>query len=205
MYLERVLGATRVYARAELLDDYLQRILKHHIKKLGSGFETIVFAHPTLSDVVVCICPNDSGKAAWARACMKASHNPYLPVIHQISRAALAFGAKDYTFAVIFCEKLQKANVNVILAHYGALFSDFRSGKPGRYLQDHLENYDDAVREAFNLVASGYPKFRIDLHENNYMMRQGAWVVINDPWLNWRNRDRSLDSLEVHYESIPGS
>ena len=194
----------RIYAKAELVDDYLNQLVKKGVKKLGQGQDALVFQHPTLSNVVVKLCRMESASVLWARVCIQhASSNPWLPRIHGIYSCKLRNSKDTYNgfrkiSALIFSEKLSSASAPDIEKALGKPLFDFLAEED---MEDAFKNRPDPglrlvkailtkikdpkLVEAVLLLSRRPPKVLNDLGKKNYM-RRGHQVVFNDPWFRWK-------------------
>ena len=184
----------RVYAKAELIDDYLKRLVAQKIKQIDLGGEARVFQHPTLSNVVVKLFESPYGQVRWAQACIRNSTNPYLPKILSICKAKLRYDAtssKTISYYLVFSEKLTPLKNRVplykILGTYlGNWFCetdnparDLRADSTARRLFGELK--DRKLKLALELAIKKPSNCEFDLTTKNFMLR-GSTLVLTDPW-----------------------
>ena len=185
--------AERIYAKAELIDKYLKRLVSKKIEHIGTGTEQMAFQHPTLPNVVVKLMGRRAGFGEWAMLCHKNQSNPYLPKIYSINAVKLRHDPKgeDRNHLLIFTEKLESLSLYSdpeIEQTFGTpLFVWLtKQTKPAqtKVFKSFLARVKDRkLREAIGLAAFKQPSTcAFDISLDNVMLR-GSTPVINDPWI----------------------
>ena len=180
----------RVYAAAELIDDYLKRILRDKIQVLGSGAEGTVFQHPTHPNIVVKIAPRFSGSYSWAEESKKHKDNPFFLRIHGIFEVKLRHTRQgnEIGYCLIFMEKLKPiTNALTLDAIFGAAFLEWlqQSHNPKRslFLKYVEEVKDPDAKVALVTIVLHRPShILVDITYSNILLR-GNQPVFVDPWL----------------------
>lgn len=179
----------RVYAKTELINDYLKRLVTKKIKTIGLGVEAMVFQHPTLPNVVVKLMGRHAGFADWAAVCLKHQNNPHLPKVYSMCSVTMKHikNGDDKYHYLVFTEKLQPVNGEIIEKGIGIDFfqwlCDTTQPKPSKYLPYLEEVSDPQLRSALLLAFKKPSGIIFDLSWENMMLRGGSQLVINDPWL----------------------
>lgn len=147
-------------------DDLVWVAERNGLKKLGSGYYSKVFEHPSAPGLVIKFCCSDEDEAsitylAWARA----HPGPHVPVIHHLLRGS------GYHVSVM--NKLYPLDGNNMVEYdkYMSYYSDY-----GR----HADVFGPArvaleIKEFFSDIAGW------DLHNENVMQDANGVMVITDP------------------------
>lgn len=189
---------------AERLQNYVKRLKKLGIKRLGGGSFANVFQHPTLPDVVVkLLVENDWGYEQYVKFSQKNPANKYVPKILQVVNADQAFDKKHEAdvenLRLIFMEKLQPAldddylefandcsatlylKGNANFARMDSAINYMNSVSTWVQLSTQKKDPQLAALAQFIVKTRGKRGAALDMHSGNIMMR-GNQVVVTDPF-----------------------
>ena len=163
-------------ASMETLSQYRKRLSKLKVKKLGGGWFSDVYQHPTLPDVAVKIVHRKDPKyVEYARECMSLQ-NPWLPRVYGIETREVQWKGKAITLTFVFLEKLKRAKYldrveSVKKFSRSAIdFDDVNWRRVRR-------NKDPEIRQVGKLLTKLEAN---DLQDCNVMLR-GKQIVFTDP------------------------
>lgn len=174
----------------ETVDQYKSRLRRLHVKKLGSGLFSTVYAHPQHESVAVkAVFEDDPMYMRFARAAKKHQSNPWFPKIFDITRCKMedSYYGGPINVNFVFLERLQRAKRNDIKRAVRHIIDtsdvdDYRIRTFTDFSTDTWEDIsrssvDEHVRALAKVLASAEAE---DIHSANVMMR-GDQLVFTDP------------------------
>jgi hypothetical protein len=198
----KVHAAARL-VQAETIQNYVQRLKKLGIRRIGGGEYGLVFQHPTLPDVVVkLLVEKDPDYMSWVQFSQKHQDNPYVPKIFNVSQDKNRFDPEMFKrfgssnlldMHLIFMEKLKPVTMNEY-KKFGTHLADLANGvaRKDAFMWKHIrdtpilwsllskQKEDLALAEVAKFISDGHAGM-LDVHEGN-VMKRGAQVVIIDPF-----------------------
>jgi hypothetical protein len=177
---------------AETIDQYVERLQRKGLRKLGEGAFSVVFDHPTMPNVAVkVIAFRDETYLKYVDLCKKHPNNPWLPKILGGPEAHLVDSkqpGQKQKVLFVFLEKLKPASNSLLskaCVYLGTLIdlklsvpSDFEVFEPHEWkeLAHQTRDSDVSILAAF---LAQYPD-NLDLGPHNFMARS-TQVVFVDP------------------------
>lgn len=185
---------------AESMQEYVQRLSKQGVKKLGGGGYAMVFQHPTMPNVVVkMLNVGDPGYEAYLEYCQgKGKGNPYCPKILQTVYAKDVF-EDDFTknLRLIFMEKLKpltKKDYDAFGNHCAKLMGTpdvWQDDGPSMFewwstwvclgLQKDDKDLAALAKYLVKVHIKSNERLVFDVHGEN-IMKRGSQIVITDPF-----------------------
>lgn len=185
---------------AENIKQYVKRLKKMGIKRIGEGNNAEVFQHPTMPNVVVkLLTHDDAGYDRYVDFCRAHQGNKYCPQILDVHKDQGVFESSDPDLHLIFMEKLRPLNkaqyyeflrYALTLLNYGERMDKLKTYPDAVKLMNNeklwgnlaIQKEDQALSEVARFLVNGRPTSTyIDLNPGNLMLR-GSQVVIVDPF-----------------------
>lgn len=194
-------------AKSDLLDLYVQEVVKKGIKKISSaGAFAYVFRHPTYSNLVVRVSDSSDAGNVWFRLSAKHKNNPWMPRVAKMYQAVVKHPKLDLKtpVTIIFAERLSPFTEGKCPPKFRNIFKILKDmykvndpDKVNRLMRAVRAYNDPYLTEAVALMlkppSDKYNTASLDIHETSNLMMRGDQIVINDPW----NLDNWLPSFRI--------